>query len=84
MADDREVLSLRLSFALCDRDWPQAKELIQKMKDGEDDGYFAYAGIPPVCRMSFSPSPDESPCVAKKTQNCCVSKQARSRFDALD
>jgi serine/threonine protein kinase/Tfp pilus assembly protein PilF len=46
MADDREVLSLRLNFALYDRDWPQTKELIQKMKDGEDNGYFAYAGIP--------------------------------------
>jgi tetratricopeptide (TPR) repeat protein len=46
MADDREVLSLRLNFALYDRDWPQAKELIQKMRDGEDDGYFAYADIP--------------------------------------
>jgi hypothetical protein len=40
------VLSLRLNFALYDRDWSQAKELIQKMKDGEDDGYFGYAGIP--------------------------------------
>jgi serine/threonine protein kinase/Flp pilus assembly protein TadD len=46
MADDRDVLSLRLCFALNDRAWPQAKEFIQKMKDGEDDGYFAYASIP--------------------------------------
>jgi serine/threonine protein kinase/Tfp pilus assembly protein PilF len=46
MADDREVLSLRLNFDLYDRDWAQAKEAIEKMKDGEDDGYFAYAGIP--------------------------------------
>ena len=44
--DDREVLSIRLSFALQNRDWPQAKEVIQKMKDGEDDGYFAYGFIP--------------------------------------
>jgi tetratricopeptide (TPR) repeat protein len=46
MGDDREVLSIRLSFALQNRDWPQAKEVIQKMKDGEDDGYFAYGFIP--------------------------------------
>jgi hypothetical protein len=46
MADDREVLSLRLNFALYYRDWPQARELIQKMKGAEDNGYFAYAGIP--------------------------------------
>ncbi len=46
MGDDREVLSIRLSFALQNRDWPQAKEVIRKMKDGEDDGYFAYGFIP--------------------------------------
>jgi TolB-like protein/Tfp pilus assembly protein PilF len=46
MADDREVLSLRLCFALNDRNWPEAKETIQKMQAGEDDGYFAYAGSP--------------------------------------
>jgi serine/threonine protein kinase/Tfp pilus assembly protein PilF len=46
LADDREVLSLRLNFDLYDRDWRQAKETIQKLKDGDDDGYFAYAGIP--------------------------------------
>jgi serine/threonine protein kinase/Tfp pilus assembly protein PilF len=46
LADDREVLSLRLNFDLYDRDWPQAKEAIQKLRDGDDDGYFAYAGIP--------------------------------------
>ncbi len=38
MADDRGVLSLRLMFALVDRDWPEAKELIEKMKGGEDEG----------------------------------------------
>jgi serine/threonine protein kinase/Tfp pilus assembly protein PilF len=45
LADDRNVLSLRLCFALNDRDWTEANELIQKMKGGEDDGYFAYAAI---------------------------------------
>jgi hypothetical protein len=45
MANDRDVLSLRLCFALNNRDWTEANELIQKMKDGEDDGYFAYAAI---------------------------------------
>ena len=46
MADDGEVVSLRLCLALNDRDWPQAKEAIEKLKDGDDNGYFAYAGIP--------------------------------------
>ena len=46
IAEDREVLSLRLNFALYDRDWRQAKEAIQKLQDGDDNGYFAYAGIP--------------------------------------
>jgi serine/threonine protein kinase/tetratricopeptide (TPR) repeat protein len=46
MADDRGVLSLRLKFALVDRDWPQAKELIEKMKGGEDEGWFAYGDYP--------------------------------------
>ena len=45
MADDRDALSLRLTFALVDRHWPQAKELIEKMKGGEDDGNFAYGRI---------------------------------------
>jgi serine/threonine protein kinase len=45
MADDRGVLSLRLEFALVDRDWPQAKELIEKMQGGEDEGNFAYGQI---------------------------------------
>jgi tetratricopeptide (TPR) repeat protein len=46
MADSRDMLSLRLCFALNDRDWPQAKEIIQKMKGGVDEGHFAYAFIP--------------------------------------
>jgi tetratricopeptide (TPR) repeat protein len=46
IAEDREVLSLQLNFALYDRDWRQAKEIIQKLRDGDDNGYFAYAGIP--------------------------------------
>jgi hypothetical protein len=40
------MISLRLSFALIDRDWSQAKELIEKMKDGEDNGAFAYGSWP--------------------------------------
>ena len=46
MAGDKGVLSLRLKFALVDRDRPQAKELIEKMKGGEDEGWFAYGDIP--------------------------------------
>jgi serine/threonine protein kinase/Flp pilus assembly protein TadD len=42
MADDRRVLSMRLSLALIDRDWVQAKELIKKMNGGYDEGDFAF------------------------------------------
>jgi tetratricopeptide (TPR) repeat protein len=51
MADDSGVLSLRLVFALVDRDWPEARELIEKMKGGEDEGDFAYgpASVPVGC-----------------------------------
>jgi tetratricopeptide (TPR) repeat protein len=51
MADDRGVLSLRLAFALVDRDWRQGKELIEKMEDGEDGGDFAYGqmAVPVGC-----------------------------------
>ena len=51
MADGREVLSLRLMFALVDRDWPEARELIGKMGGGEDEGNFAYApaAVPVGC-----------------------------------
>jgi TolB-like protein/Tfp pilus assembly protein PilF len=45
-ATDRGVLSLRLKFALVDRDWLQAKEVIEKMKGDEDEGWFAYGGYP--------------------------------------
>jgi len=51
MADDKGVLSLRLMFALVDRDWLEARELIEKMKGGEDEGNFAYApaSVPVGC-----------------------------------
>jgi TolB-like protein/Tfp pilus assembly protein PilF len=45
MADDRGALTLRLNFAMIDRDWPQAKELIEKMKGGEDENGFAYGQV---------------------------------------
>jgi serine/threonine protein kinase/tetratricopeptide (TPR) repeat protein len=43
MADDRDALNLKLLFALVDRDWTQAKEGIQKLNGGDDNGGFAYA-----------------------------------------
>jgi serine/threonine protein kinase len=51
MADDRGILSLRLMFALNNRDWPEARELIEKMKGGEDEGWFAYGdyAVPVGC-----------------------------------
>ena len=49
-AKDRGVLSLSLSFALDDRDWPRAKQLLEQLKGGEtggeDDGNFGYATVP--------------------------------------
>ena len=46
LRDETGALSLRLSLALADRDWQQTKELIEKMKGGEDDGDFAYGSRP--------------------------------------
>jgi serine/threonine protein kinase/tetratricopeptide (TPR) repeat protein len=46
MTEDKGVLCLRVSFALDNRDWQQAKQLLDKLKDGEDDGNFAYATVP--------------------------------------
>jgi TolB-like protein/Flp pilus assembly protein TadD len=49
-AKDRGVLSLSLSFALDDRDWPRAKQFLEQLErdeiGGEDDGNFGYATVP--------------------------------------
>ena len=37
MADDRSALTLRLNFALVDRDWPQAKQLNQKVQKAPEN-----------------------------------------------
>jgi tetratricopeptide (TPR) repeat protein len=37
MADDRELLWSRLDLALNDRNWPQASELLHRMRDFKDD-----------------------------------------------
>jgi TIR domain len=52
LADDRGALTMRLWFALVDRDWAQVKELIEKMKGGWDEGAgFAYGqrDVPVSC-----------------------------------
>jgi len=51
MADDRGAVTLRLNLALVDRDWRQAKEVVEKMKGGEDEGGFAYGlvNVPVGC-----------------------------------
>jgi serine/threonine protein kinase/tetratricopeptide (TPR) repeat protein len=41
-SDDRDVLTWRLFFTFVDRDWAQAKELIEKLDGDDDDGGFAY------------------------------------------
>ena len=46
MNQEKGVLSLRLRFALADRDWRQTKELIEKFNGGEDNGDFAYGPLP--------------------------------------
>jgi serine/threonine protein kinase/Flp pilus assembly protein TadD len=51
MANDRDVLCYRLVCALQDRDWQLAKEQLEKMKSGHDNGFFSYAThlIPVSC-----------------------------------
>jgi hypothetical protein len=39
------VLCWRLRLSLCDHDWQQARELIEKVKGREDPGYFAWGDI---------------------------------------
>ena len=46
MAEDQGALTWRLSCALADRDWPQASELVEKMKRHEDDRNFSYSAVP--------------------------------------
>jgi hypothetical protein len=46
MANDTGALCRRLRFALDDRDWKRAKELIEKMKGDEDDGNFVNGNLP--------------------------------------
>jgi tetratricopeptide (TPR) repeat protein len=47
--DDTSVLAYRLYLALADRDWAEAKGLIEKMKEREDESEFAGGeGLAPV------------------------------------
>jgi hypothetical protein len=46
MADDQDGLPWRLFVAVNDRNWAQAKEIIEKMKGGEVSGIFAYGWWP--------------------------------------
>jgi len=46
MAEDQGALTWRLACALADRDWPQASELVEKMKRHEDDRNFSYSAVP--------------------------------------
>jgi Flp pilus assembly protein TadD len=48
LADNRLAINLRLVFALVDRDWQQAKQLLDKMKGGNDEGFFGYGQQPKV------------------------------------
>lgn len=42
LAADKDALCFRLDFACFARDWAQAKEIIGKLKGGDDEGDFAY------------------------------------------
>jgi serine/threonine protein kinase/Tfp pilus assembly protein PilF len=55
LRDETDVLSFRLRLALQDRDWQQARELIEKTKSGEDNGAFAYGfrPIPVGCHLAL-------------------------------
>ena len=46
MAEDQGTLTWRLACALADRDWPQATELLEKMKRRDDDRNFSYSAVP--------------------------------------
>jgi hypothetical protein len=46
MADDQDGLPWRLFVAVNDRNWAQAKEIIEKMKGGDVSGIFAYGWWP--------------------------------------
>jgi tetratricopeptide (TPR) repeat protein len=46
MANDRDVLTWHLFCALNERDWQQATALVEKLKDGDDEGAFAYMQVP--------------------------------------
>jgi TolB-like protein len=46
MAEDRDVLDWRLLCALIDRNWQQATDLIGKYNGSNNDGNFAYSGVP--------------------------------------
>jgi serine/threonine protein kinase/Tfp pilus assembly protein PilF len=51
MANDTSVLCYRLRFALDSSDWQQAKQLIERLGDSEDDGGFGttYASVSVGC-----------------------------------
>ena len=54
MDDDTGVLCWRLRFALYDRDWQRAKEIIDKTNGDEDDGNFVGGNMPvPVACYSI-------------------------------
>jgi TolB-like protein/Tfp pilus assembly protein PilF len=55
LAGDRMVLSARLNVAIDRREWPQAKQLLEKMKGGEDASQFGYAAraVPVACYSIF-------------------------------
>jgi TolB-like protein len=42
LADDKDALCFKLDFACFARDWSQAKEILGKLKGGDDEGDFAY------------------------------------------
>jgi hypothetical protein len=44
--EDREALSLQLAVAISREEWPRAKELIERLGEGDDEGEFGYGNVP--------------------------------------
>jgi TolB-like protein/Tfp pilus assembly protein PilF len=51
LPNDRHILSARLNVAIDHRDWPQAEQVLDKMKGGDDAFQFAFAArsVPVEC-----------------------------------
>jgi TolB-like protein/thioredoxin-like negative regulator of GroEL len=68
MANDSGVLWQRLAFALNDRDWPQAGELLNRIKAAEDDDAVRYHFI--LLALLQGEHPGANPSFTEKREQC--------------